>query len=264
MKAINALRAAPPPGIHVRAVAADDASTSAAAGAAAGAAPAGAPPPVAVVVPLQAPAPPPAGACAAALAWLRAYARRLRGTGLLRASPPARLRDVAVASLGSFVGMLALTAFDEAPVPARPAAASGAVWPQGYVASFGATAALVFAAPAAPMAQPRNVILGQTLSALLGVGLRVLLVELPAAPQASFAVAALAVAVSIAAMMLTGSLHPAGAGTACIAVTSPIAVSQGWLFIVFPVLTSSVILVAVGVLWNNLWQGFDYPAYYFY
>jgi len=197
-----------------------------------------------------------------ARAWLLAYCGRFRGTGALRAPPPARPAAVLASFVGSFLGMLVLTAFD-GPLPAPRIPPGMLPVPQGFVvASFGATAVLLFAAPAAPMAQPRAVVLGQTLSALVGVVLRVLLVELPDAPQASFAVAALAVAAAIAVMMLAGALHPAGAGTACIAVTSPIAAAQGWLFIVYPVLSSSLLITATAALWNNLFDGCEYPAYW--
>ena len=185
--------------------------------------------------------------------WLVAYARRFAGTGLLRAPPlPPRASAVAIAFFGSLLGMLALTSWDF----------DGAN-PQAYMcASFGATAVLVFAAPALPMAQPRNVVGGQTLSAFVGVALRVLLVELPGAPHAAFAVAALAVAASIAAMMACGVLHPAGAGTAMIAVVNSNAKAQGWLFIVLPVFVGSLVITAVGAVYNNLFTSQPYPAFW--
>ena len=192
--------------------------------------------------------------CARASSALHTYAARFRGTRALKAPPlPARGRTVALATVGSFLGMLALTSLDLG-VSARGL--------EGVVASFGATVVLVFAAPSAPLAQPRNVIGGQTLSAAVGVALRVLLVELPARPDATFAVAALAVALSIAAMMATGTLHPAGSGTAYIAVTSAAAAAQGWLFIVMPCFVASVVIVLCAAMWNNLFEGGDWPAYW--
>ena len=197
------------------------------------------------------------GACTGGSgAWLRSYCRRMRGTGLQRAPPlPPRADKVLIAFVGSFLGMLVLTSMELGLVVSNQS---------GVIASFGATAVLVFAAPASPLGQPRNVIGGQIISAVVAVALRVLLVELPIAPQATFAVAALAVAVSIAAMMLTGTLHPAGSGTAYIAVVSPSAVAQGWWFILAPVALASVVIVAAGALWNNLWgdEGQPYPAYW--
>ena len=185
--------------------------------------------------------------------WLTAYLRRFVGTGLLRAPPlPPRAAAVAIAFFGSLLGMLALTSID------YDGSSSQAYMP----ASFGATAVLVFAAPSMPLAQPRNVIGGQTLSAFVGVALRVLLIELTGAPHATFAVAALAVATSIAAMMACGVLHPAGAGTAYIAVVNSNAKAQGWLFVVVPVFVGSLIITAVGAVWNNLFAGHPYPAFW--
>ena len=185
--------------------------------------------------------------------WLTAYLRRFVGTGLLRAPPlPPRAAAVAIAFFGSLLGMLALTSID------YDGSSSQAYMP----ASFGATAVLVFAAPSMPLAQPRNVIGGQTLSALVGVALRVLLIELTGAPHATFAVAALAVATSIAAMMACGVLHPAGAGTALIAVVNSNAKAQGWLFIAVPVFVGSLLITAVGAVWNNLFADHPYPAFW--
>ena len=214
------------------------------------------PPPIASVTIASVTSPPaPSPVHPSCSGVLRAYCVRLAGSGKLRAPPlPARWTAVAIAFGGSFLGMLVLTSMGWA----------GDVL-SVIPASFGATAVLVFAAPGLPMAQPRSVVGGQTLSALIGVALRVLLIELPAAPHATFVVAALAVAASIAAMMLCGVLHPAGAGTAMIAVTSGVAREQGWLFIVYPVLVGSILIVAVGVFWNNLFGDEQaYPAFWLF
>ena len=162
---------------------------------------------------------------------LRAYCARIKGSGALRAAPlPPSARAVVIALLGSFFGMLALTSVDRAASI------------RGYEVC----------APA--LAQPRNVIGGQTISALVGVACRVLLIDLTGATDATFAVAALAVALSIAAMLLTGTLHPAGSGSAYLAVTSAVAIEAGWLFIFLPVFVASVVIVVCAVLWNNLFE----------
>lgn len=140
--------------------------------------------------------------------------------------------------------------------------------PGGFIFSmpaFAATAVLIFAAPTAPMAQPRNVVVGNTLSAIVGVALRVLLVDLPGWPSGEFFVAALAVGAAIAVMMAAGSLHPPSAAMAFFAVTNAAAISERWLFIVFPALVSSIIIVLVAALWDNIFAAAArYPAYWFY
>ena len=78
------------------------------------------------------------------------------------------------------------------------------------VAPLGASAVLVFALPASPMAQPWAVVGGNTLSALVGI-VGVHGVYLLGAPELA---AALAVATAIALMLTLRCLHPPGGATA--------------------------------------------------
>lgn len=72
------------------------------------------------------------------------------------------------------------------------------------IAPMGASAVLLFAAPASPLAQPWSILVGNGVSALMGV----LSASLVADPAQA---AALAVMLAIAAMLLTRSLHPPAA-----------------------------------------------------
>ena len=72
------------------------------------------------------------------------------------------------------------------------------------IGSFGASAVLIFGAIKSPLAQPRNLLGGHILSALIGVCAYNLL------PFPAWVVAAIAVATSIAAMHATKTLHPPG------------------------------------------------------
>lgn len=147
---------------------------------------------------------------------------------------------------GAFLGMLAL-AFINVGVWGRHE--------QGLLlGSFGASAMLVFGAPHAPFAQPRNVIGGHIVSALAGV-----LVQQYAGAEPWLA-SALAVALAVAAMHVTATLHPPGGATALLAVVgSPELKSFGFEFVLYPVGVSVVALVAVGVFYNNLCGRRRYP-----
>ncbi len=106
---------------------------------------------------------------------------------------------------------------------------------------------LIFAAPRAPLAQPWNVIAGNTIGGLVGVCVAKIFGE-----HHVWLAAGIATATAIAAMMLAQALHPPGGATALIAVTGSKAVHDaGFLYVVVPAFTSSVILVAIGVLVNN-------------
>ncbi len=121
--------------------------------------------------------------------------------------------------------------------------------------TFGASAMLLFGAPQVPFAQPRNVVGGHVVSALAGITAHYLLEGAPhLAP-------ALAVAGSIAAMYVTGTLHPPGGGTALLmGMGGPMVAEFGYFAAVFPVAVGSFLLVAVALVTNNLARDRRYPA----
>ena len=120
-----------------------------------------------------------------------------------------------------------------------------ALW---LIAPIGASAVLVFTAPASPLAQPWPVVAGNTVSALVGVACAHLL-PLP------LLAAALAVGLAISIMMLLRCLHPPGGAVALLMVLMH---EQSWSFVLFPVLVNSVLLVLAGVVYNSL-SGHRYP-----
>ena len=124
--------------------------------------------------------------------------------------------------------------------------------------SLAASAALLYAAPAAPLAQPRNVVLSHLLCATIGVGARLALAD-SALPGAVPAAAATAVALSVGAMAALGVQHPAGGGTAFLAVTSPEVAALGWLFVPSITLGGAVV---VGVALRGNLISRPYPLYW--
>jgi len=120
------------------------------------------------------------------------------------------------------------------------------------VAPIGASAVLLFVVPASPLAQPWPIIGGNTLSALVGVAVG----RLVADPAVG---AGLAVALAIAVMSLTRSLHPPGGAAALTAVIGgPAIASAGFWFAFFPVAVNSIILVGLGLAFHRL-AGRSYP-----
>jgi CBS domain-containing membrane protein len=110
------------------------------------------------------------------------------------------------------------------------------------IAPMGASAVLVFGVPASPLAQPWSVVGGNTLSALVAVGC----VRLIGPPD--LAVAA-AVALAIGVMFALRCLHPPGGATALLVAVSGVTDPSVALV---PVLLNSVLLVGVGIAYNNL------------
>ncbi|MFC4313517.1 HPP family protein [Steroidobacter flavus] len=127
----------------------------------------------------------------------------------------------------------------------RLCADTTAVW---LVAPLGASAVLVFAVPASPLAQPWSVVGGNTVSALMGV-LCVHLIDDPALA------AGVAVAAAIVAMFALRCLHPPGGAAALLAVLTH---ASSLDFVFFPVLVNSVLLVLVGIIYNTA-TGRRYP-----
>jgi CBS-domain-containing membrane protein len=80
------------------------------------------------------------------------------------------------------------------------------------IGSFGASAVLIYGAVRSPLAQPRNLVGGHVISAVIGVAAWQVLGSAP------WLAAAFAVATAIAAMHATRTLHPPGGATALIAV----------------------------------------------
>jgi CBS domain-containing membrane protein len=114
------------------------------------------------------------------------------------------------------------------------------------IAPVGASAVLLFAVPTSPLAQPWSIIGGNTLSALVGT-IVVLIIPHPALAAGT------AVALAIAVMSLTRSLHPPGGAAALTAVLGGSAVqSWGLFFPLVPMALNSCILVAVGLLFHRL------------
>ena len=151
----------------------------------------------------------------------------------------ATLRERIIACIGATIG-IALTG-----------AIGGLVLGNGphvplLVAPMGASAVLLFAVPASPLAQPWSIIGGNTISALVGVIVAHFIHETALATG-------IAVALAIAAMSFTRCLHPPGGAAALTAVLGgPAVISAGFLFPFVPVALNSLLLVALGYGFHKL------------
>ena len=128
------------------------------------------------------------------------------------------------------------------------------------VGSFGASAVLIYGAPQAEFSQPRNLVGGHIISALIGVSIyKYLSLDIAI-------LGALAVSLSIVAMHFTRTLHPPGGATALIAVIGSSQVhATGYMFVLSPIAAGVLILLAVALIVNNLSNNpmRHYPRYWF-
>ena len=124
--------------------------------------------------------------------------------------------------------------------------------------SLGASALLIYGAIKSPFAQPRNLIGGHLISALIGVFSYQLM-----QPHIWLA-AAFAVATSIAVMHATRTPHPPGSATALIAVIGDDKIhALGYFYAVMPIGVGAAILLLVALVINNIPKNRSYPQYWF-
>jgi CBS-domain-containing membrane protein len=117
------------------------------------------------------------------------------------------------------------------------------------MAPLGSTCALVFVAPWGEFAQPRNVIGGHVVSALMGLSALHLFGTDPW-------VGALAVTLAILAMQLVRCMHPPGAALPLLVVQA----QSDWWFVFTPVLAGAAMIVLIAVLYCRMTGIYRYPV----
>lgn len=160
--------------------------------------------------------------------------------------PPATdVRERLRAAAGAFVG-IALTAW----LASMWSIEDGAV--PMLIAPMGASAVLLFAVPASPLAQPWPVLCGNLVAALVGITAAKLL-------GPTLLGAAVAVGVTVALTSLLRSLHPPAGAVALTAVLGgPEVVEAGYRFVATPVMLDSILMVVAAILYNHV-TGRSYP-----
>ena len=170
------------------------------------------------------------------------YLEKFRGTKILSGLPYPKWHIPLISGLGGAIAiaLLQLVTNDLSIIAC-------------FIVPFGATCVLVFAAPAAPFSQPRNVIGGHIISALCGVLAYIICGE------ACWWSLALGNGLAIALMAATKTIHPPAGAT--VFLPSLIGMANfSWAFI--PVGLGAALIVLVGVLYNNIYKDRTYPAFW--
>ncbi|PPR06018.1 hypothetical protein CVT26_007497 [Gymnopilus dilepis] len=131
------------------------------------------------------------------------------------------------------------------------------------VASYGASAVLIYGAVDVPLAQPRALVGGQFLGALTGICITKLFHLLPSEErfqQLVWLAGSLSCATSIVVLQMTGTTHPPAGATALLAAVDPDIRDMGWYYIPVVMLMSSLAL-AVALIVNNIQR--RYPVFWF-
>ena len=151
------------------------------------------------------------------------------------------------AFIGSFIGIGIIAYLQSQTLPSEDVVY--------LIGSFGASSVLVYGVIQSPLAQPRNLIGGHLVSAIVGVTVQKL------APDVLYITAPLAVSLAIVLMQITKTLHPPGGATALIAVTGSETIKDlGYWYVLSPVLLGAIILLFVALVFNNVTSKRKYPA----
>eukprot|EP01090_Pellita_catalonica_P011082 TRINITY_DN2256_c0_g2_i1.p1 TRINITY_DN2256_c0_g2~~TRINITY_DN2256_c0_g2_i1.p1 ORF type:complete len:394 (-),score=54.21 TRINITY_DN2256_c0_g2_i1:40-1161(-) len=124
----------------------------------------------------------------------------------------------------------------------------------GVIGSMGASAVLVYGAPSADLAQPYNMMVGNTIGAVVGVCCYQVFGH-----DLRWLAAGLAVALTTVLMHVTKSLHPPGGATALVACIS----EENFIFIIAPVWMGFGILLIVAFVVNNFAVTRSYPKWWY-
>jgi len=178
-----------------------------------------------------------------------AYWAKMRGTGT--ASPP-RVSNTEIlwSWVGAFFGIGACGLMTQYMLAGTDMTL--------MIGSFGASAVLAYGAVRSPLAQPRNLVGGHVVSALVGVTVWHLFQHTPWVAEA------VAVATAIALMHATRTLHPPGGATALIAVIGSSKIhALGYLYVLIPATVGPVLLLLVALVVNNIPATRRYPEAWF-
>lgn len=120
------------------------------------------------------------------------------------------------------------------------------------VAPFGASSVLLFAVPNSPLAQPWSAIMGNTVAAIVGVSVCLIVSD----PTMKIA---LAVGLAVTATILCRAVHPPAGAVAMTAAMSPEAIAQlGYWFALAPIAIGTTTLVVLAAIYARL-TGRRYP-----
>lgn len=148
--------------------------------------------------------------------------------------------------IGSFLGIMAIAYFHTDFLDDRDLTL--------VLSSFGASAVLIYGAVNSPLSQPKNLIGGHIISAIIGV------ISYKLFSSNLFLASAIAVSSAILIMQLTLTLHPPGGATALIAVIGTPQIHElGFFYVLVPVFSGAMILFLIAFAINNIPKNRAYP-----
>lgn len=175
------------------------------------------------------------------------YLKKMKGT--TKSPPGVSFSEIVWSWLGAFFGIAAVGMINSLYFEGTDLTL--------VIGSFGASAVLLYGAIRSPLAQPRNLLGGHILSAVIGVASYNVLHD-----QVWLA-ASVAIATAIVVMHATKTLHPPGGATALIAVTGGKSIhAMGCWYVLVPAGLGALILLIVALLVNNIPMSRKYPEFW--
>ena len=117
------------------------------------------------------------------------------------------------------------------------------------IASFGSSIVLLYGYPESPFAQPKNIFFGHLLTALVGVIISNFV------PLPIFITIPIAVGLGVGLMILFNVTHPPAGGNPIIVIIGSVSFD----YLINPIITGSIIVLAFGVVINRFILKKKYP-----
>ena len=131
---------------------------------------------------------------------------------------------------------------------------SGTNYGLWLAASFGSSVVVVFGYPENEFAQPKNVLLGHLLCALVGI-IFVTLFNITQDRSIFFITIGLAMGISVMLMMAFKITHPPAGGNTIVVMLA----QNSFQFLIFPIMVGAITIIIGGVIYNRFILKKNYP-----
>ena len=131
---------------------------------------------------------------------------------------------------------------------------SDSIYGLWLAASFGSSVVLVFGYPDNEFAQPKNVLFGHLICALIGI-LFVVLFEISQDRTIFFLALGLAVGISVMLMMALKITHPPAGGNTIVVMLA----QDSFQYLIFPIIMGAITIIIGGIIYNRFLLKKNYP-----
>ncbi len=135
---------------------------------------------------------------------------------------------------------------------------AGTIYGLWLTASFGSSVVIVFISPENEYAQPKNVLFGHLLAALVGI-IFVTFFKITQDRTVFFLTLGIAIGITVMLMMVFKIIHPPAGGNTILVMLA----QESYQFLIFPIFVGAVTIIIGGVIYNRLILKKNYPLQWF-